>query len=154
MTMHQKVNVLIFFIHAHNGQSWKEKNKIWALFYFILLLFIFSSPKRNPFKIHYSSTSPPWTLVLFVFPTIAHLFCLSHCKTRWTMSADNVSLQTYLSRTSNSLIALDMFPLVKTEVVPRRVQQPITNFIGSWDDFTPPLPNMWSVLPHPSMASP
>ena len=70
-------------------------------FYFILLLFIFSSPKINPFKIHYSSTSPPWTLlllVLFVFPTIAHLFCPFHCKTRWTMSADNISLQTYLSR--------------------------------------------------------
>jgi hypothetical protein len=39
-----------------------------------------------------------------------HLFCLSHPKTHWPMSMDNVGLQICFSGTWNSMITLTFFP--------------------------------------------
>ena len=39
-----------------------------------------------------------------------HLFCLSHHKTHWTMSLDNVSPKIYMLGTSNSMVTLKDFP--------------------------------------------
>ena len=47
------------------------------------------------------------------FSLVEHLFCLSHCKTYWTMSVDNVSLKICLLGTSNSMIPLTFFPRCK-----------------------------------------
>ena len=41
-----------------------------------------------------------------------HLFCLSHCNTRGTMSMDNVGLKTRLLGSSNSMVTLTFFFLV------------------------------------------
>ena len=62
---------------------------------------------------------------------LEHLFCLSHHKTHWTMSVDNVGPTADLELHDHS----DIFFLVQTEVVMGRIQQPITYFIGSWNDF-------------------
>ena len=68
-------------------------------------------------------------------PLPEHLFCLSHRKTRWTMSMDNVGLETCLLGTSNSMATLIFLPCCKTQMVPGRIQQPATDFTGPWDDF-------------------
>ena len=47
------------------------------------------------------------------------------------MSVDNVGPTADLELHGHS----DIFFLVQTEVVMGRIQQPITYFIGSWDDF-------------------
>ena len=44
---------------------------------------------------------------------LKHLFCLSHCKIRWTMSVDNVGLKIQLLGTSNSMVTLTFFLGVK-----------------------------------------
>ena len=44
---------------------------------------------------------------------LKHLFYLSHCKTRSTMSVDNVGLKTCLLGTSNSMVTLTCFPRYK-----------------------------------------
>ena len=38
-----------------------------------------------------------------------HLFCLSHRKTRWTMSLDNLCLKIWLLGISNSMVTLTFF---------------------------------------------
>ena len=43
---------------------------------------------------------------------LEHLFYLSHRKTRWTMSINNVGLKICLLRTSNSMVTLTFFSLV------------------------------------------
>ena len=63
-----------------------------------------------------------------------HLFCLSHRKTHWTMLMNNACLKICLLGTSNSMVTLTIF-LDETEVVPKRVQQPIRDFTRPWDDF-------------------
>jgi hypothetical protein len=40
---------------------------------------------------------------------LEQLLCLSHRKTRWTMSVDNVGLKIYLLRTSNFMVTLTFF---------------------------------------------
>ena len=79
-----------------------------------------------------------WQYSFFMGPFLfqpKHLFCLSQCKTRWTMSMDNVSLKICLLRTLNSLVTLTFFSLVWTEMVMGQVQQPITFSTRPWDDF-------------------
>ena len=41
--------------------------------------------------------------------TIEHLFCLSHCKTPWTMSMNNVSFKICLLRTLDSMVTVTFF---------------------------------------------
>jgi hypothetical protein len=60
---------------------------------------------------------------------------LSHYKTRWTMTVDNVSLIINLLETSNSLITLTCFFMMGTEMVPGRMQRPITYVRGVREDF-------------------
>ena len=59
---------------------------------------------------------------------LEHIFCLSHHKTHWTMSMDNVGLKLRLLGISDFMVSLTLFPLVYTEVIMGRVQQPITYF--------------------------
>jgi hypothetical protein len=70
-------------------------------------------------------------LFLFFF-LLEHLLCVSHRKTYWTMSVDNVGLQIRLFGTSNSMVTLTIFSLVYTEVVSGEVQQPIAKFTRPW----------------------
>ena len=44
---------------------------------------------------------------------LEHLFCLSHRKTRWTMSLDNVGLKICPLETSNSMVTLTFSPWCK-----------------------------------------
>ena len=47
------------------------------------------------------------------FFLLDHLFCLSHRKTRWTMSVDFVGLKICLVGTSTSMVTLILFPWCK-----------------------------------------
>ena len=95
--MHEKMNVLIFLLY-----SWKTSSLIILL---SSLVFDFSSPRKIHQNLIVTIFFLPWA---FAFSTIAH-FCLSHDKTHWTMSMDNVDLKTCLLRTSNSMITLAFF---------------------------------------------
>jgi hypothetical protein len=52
---------------------------------------------------------------------LGHLFCLSHRKTRWTMSVDYVGLKICLLGTLNSMVTLTFLPRCKLK--------------WSWDEF-------------------
>ena len=78
-----------------------------------------------------------------------HLFCLSHHKTRWTMSVDNVGLKIgflgdlELHDHSNIFFLGVNRSGLKTNSIANqrlyrtlgRVEQPITTFTGPWDEF-------------------
>ena len=64
-----------------------------------------------------------------------HLFCFSHCKTRWTMSLDNASLQICLFETSNCMLTFTFYPWCKPKWSQDEFQQLVANFTGPWDDF-------------------
>jgi hypothetical protein len=49
-----------------------------------------ASRRRSSLKNYYNNISLPWALA---FSLRKHLFCLSHCKTRWTMSVNNVGFE-------------------------------------------------------------
>ena len=70
---------------------------------------IWSPPKKNSLKTYYTSMTLPLGPCLFL-PN--HLFCLSHRKTRWTMSVNYVSLKTCLLGTSTFMVTLIFFSLV------------------------------------------
>ena len=64
-----------------------------------------------------------------------HLFCLSHCKTRWTMSTNNAGLKTRILETYNSMVTLIyFFPWCKPKWSTRRGHRPISNLTRPWDD--------------------
>jgi len=65
---------------------------------------------------------------------LEHFYSLSHCKTCWIMSMDDVGLKTCRLGTSSSMVPTST-SWCKPKVVPGRVQQPITNFTRPWDDF-------------------
>ena len=110
------------------------------------LVFIFCSPKYIPLENIITSFLCHGLLPFL----LEHLFCLSHRKTCWTMSVNNVRLQICLLRSSNSMITLSFCPWCKLKWVPGwLLQHPITNFTGPWDDFmvhgvnkTSPIANM------------
>ena len=64
MTMHRKVNVLIFAIYAQKGSFERKKKSS-----LIILLSSSSLPppqkKNNSFKIHYNNISLPWAPAFF-----------------------------------------------------------------------------------------
>ena len=75
-----------FNIHPKGG-NFEEWNQVWS--FFCLLV---SSSSLLPQKKHFhycNDISLSWVSCLFL---PEHLFCLSHCKARWTMSVDNVGL--------------------------------------------------------------
>ena len=55
---------------------------------------------------YYNNISLPWAPAFFL---LDHLFCLSHYKTHWTMSMNNVDLTTSLLGTSNFIITMTFF---------------------------------------------
>jgi hypothetical protein len=61
--------------------------------------------KKNLLEEHFFAMG----LCLFL---LDHLFCLSHCKTRWTMSVDYVGLKICLLGTSTSMVTLTFVSLV------------------------------------------
>ena len=61
-----------------------------------------------------------------------HLFYLSHCKARWTMSVDNVGLQTCLLGTSNSMVTLTIF-LGVNQTDPRTSSTSNHKFYRAWE---------------------
>jgi hypothetical protein len=64
-----------------------------------------------------------------------HLFCVSHHKTRWTMSMDYVGLKICLMGTSTSMVTLTIFPWCKRKWVLGRAEQPINALTRPWDNF-------------------
>ena len=52
------------------------------------------------------------------FFLLEHLFCLSHCKTRWIVSVDDVGLKVRLLGTSNSMMSLPFWPWCKSKWSP------------------------------------
>ena len=95
-------------------------------------VFIFLSPKKKFIKNLLYQQLYAMGHCLFL---LEHLFCLSHHKTCWTMSVDNVGLKICLLGISNSMVTLTYFALLYTEVVLGQIQQSITNFIEPWEDF-------------------
>ena len=135
MTMHQTLNVLNCVIYVQKAQFWKEKIKIkireWP-FYYLFLSSSFLPPKIfiNFFIITTFLCHGP-----FLFKKkLKHLFCLSHHNTCWTMSMDNVGLKICLLGVLELHDHSDIFSLVYTEVVPGRIQHPITYFTRPWDN--------------------
>ena len=74
------------------------------------LVFSFFTSTKNPLKSHYKNISLPWAIAFFL---LKHLFCLSHRKTHWIMSVDNVGLKICILGTSNSMVTLIFFPWCK-----------------------------------------
>ena len=70
------------------------------------LVFIFGTLKKITLKFYYNNISLPWAPAFFL---LEHLFCLSHRKTRWTMSLDNVGLKICLLGYSDSMVTLTFF---------------------------------------------
>ena len=113
MTMHPKVDVLIIFYICPKKAVLKNKFKFdhSLVFHCIRLLF----PHRNSLN---------FTITIFLY-----IFCLSHRKTCWIMSMDNVGLKICLLGISNFMITLTFFPWCKPKWSWGRVQQPITNLV-------------------------
>ena len=68
------------------------------------LVFIFSSPEDISAKKNIITSSLCHGPLFFFL--LEHLFCLSHCKTRWTMSVNNVGLKIRLLQTPYSMVIL------------------------------------------------
>ena len=86
-----KVNVLIFFLYMpKTQQSCKRISKFDHSFSSHVI--IFSSPKN--LSLHFIITI---FLCHGPLPFSTIIFCLSHCRTRWTMLVDNVGLTTWIS---------------------------------------------------------
>jgi hypothetical protein len=96
--MHKRANMLIFQIYVQKGQFNKRKFK-----FDHVLVFIFSSPNKKSLKTYYYNSSRHGAFVFFL---LEHLFCLSQCKTRWTMSMDNAGLEICLLGTSIAMVTL------------------------------------------------
>jgi hypothetical protein len=58
------------------------------------IVFIFSSPPKKSLKFTLTTFLAMGPCLLL----LEHLFCLSHRKTRWIMSTDNVGLETCLGK--------------------------------------------------------
>jgi predicted metal-binding membrane protein len=91
--MHQKMNVLIFFcMYVQKGQFLIKVKFDHSLVFSCLHLLLSSSSLRPKKKSSFT--------ILFIITTfctmgpclflLEHLSCLSHCKTCWTISMDNV----------------------------------------------------------------
>ena len=105
--MHQKVNVLILLIHVQKWLFWKKKKKKNRVFPFSCLHLLFP-PKK---KIHENFIT---TIFLCHSPCLflpENLFCLSHGKTRRTMSMNNVGHKICLFGTSNFMVTRAFFSL-------------------------------------------
>ena len=115
--MHPKVSV--FFLNICPKRAYLEiKIKIKFDHSFVSsCLHLLFSPKKTPkniipiFLCH--GVMDPCTFLL------EHLFYLSHRKTRWTMSINNVGLKICLLRTSNSMVTLTFFSLGVNQSGPR-----------------------------------
>ena len=115
--MHPKVSV--FFLNICPKRAYLEiKIKIKFDHSFVSsCLHLLFSPEKTPkniipiFLCH--GVMDPCTFLL------EHLFYLSHRKTRWTMSINNVGLKICLLRTSNSMVTLTFFSLGVNQSGPR-----------------------------------
>ena len=98
---------------------------VFSCFYFLFL-------KRKSSKTYHTNIFLPLSPGLFL---LEHLSCLSHCKTCWTMSLDNVGLKICLLGTSHSTVTLTFFPWSK----PKRSWDEFNNqsqiLQDPWDDF-------------------
>ena len=94
----KKMNVLHFCNICPSREILKKRRSSLT----ILLsshVFVFLFPKKSLIN-HYNNISLPCPCLFLPL----HIFCLSHRKTRWTVSLDNVSLQICLLETSNFMI--------------------------------------------------
>jgi len=96
------------------------------------LVFIFFSPKKKTYKKHcYNNISLPWAPTFFYKNT----FCLSHCKTRWTMSVDNVGLKTFFGGPLIPRLLWLFFPWCKPKWSWNDLNNQSHIFTRPWDDF-------------------
>ena len=70
----------------------------------------------------------------YFFPLPEHLFCLSHHKTCWTLSEDNVVLYHHLG-TSKSMVSQTFFPWCKPKWSHDEFNSQSQNFTRPQDDF-------------------
>ena len=134
MGSHQKRNALVLFYICPKRVVLKTKNQSWTILLSSLLV-IFSSPKNNSLKFYHHNISLSWALAFFL---LEHFFFAPPiAKPIWTMLVDNVGLKIRLLGTSNSMVChYDIFfPWCKPMWSEDECQQPITYFIGPWDDF-------------------
>ena len=103
----------------------KEKSSL------TILLPLSSFPPRNSLQNDYNNISLPW-IVAFCLPK--HLFCLTYCKTRWTMLMDNVGLEICLWGPWTPWSFWQFLFGVNQSGPLEQVQHPITYFTRSWDD--------------------
>ena len=75
-------------------------NKFDLSYVFSCLPFLLTPPPTKTLITHYKKKSMPWALA---FVNKSTSLCLSHYKTCWTMSGDNISLKTCLLEASNSM---------------------------------------------------
>ena len=113
MTVYQKVKVLIFSIYICVYISPKRQIFNLKKIKFDHSLVFSCSHVSLPHKLFHKNLN--LTTFLYhgpmpFFILLNHLFCLSHRKTHWTLSVDNVGLKTCLSGTLNSMVSLTYFP--------------------------------------------
>jgi hypothetical protein len=107
MTMHQKMNVLIFLYMPKNGNF---ENKIKSSLTILLssLVFVFFPPKEISIKIYYSNISLPWALASFYYNT-----SFASPTAKPIMLVDNAGLKICLLGTLNVMVTLTLFPWCK-----------------------------------------
>ena len=105
MTLHQKVNVLIFFNISPRRAILKKNSGLSILLSCLVLSSSIFPIKKILLRI---------LLQQYFFATclflLEHPFCLSHRKIRWTMSMDNIGFKIRLLGSSNSMVTLTFFP--------------------------------------------
>ena len=101
----------IFNICPKKAVLENKQFQVWPFFY--LLLSSSSLPLKKFIKIFCNFIALPMGPCLFL---LEHLFCLSHRKTRWTMSADNVGLKICLLGNSSSPVTLTFSPWCKLKL--------------------------------------
>ena len=102
-----------FFFKMLKRVVLKNKNKnssVTTLSSSLIFSYLHHFPKNISLKTNYNSICVSWALAFFL---PEHFFCLSHCKTHWIMSVDNVGFKICLLGTSNVMVTLTYFPWCK-----------------------------------------
>ena len=86
----------------------KEKKRKTILLY--ALVFFYSKKSKRIIKI---SSQQHLCAMGHWFFLLEHFFCLSHCKTHWTIPINNAGLKICLLGTSNSMVTMTFFPWCK-----------------------------------------
>jgi hypothetical protein len=90
------------------------------------------SPRKNSLRLYSNIISLPGALAFFYESTF---FCLSHYKTHWTMSVDNVGLIICLLGPRHPMVTLTFLSLGVNRSDPGMSSTTNHRFTWHWDDF-------------------